>query len=131
MEDLPDVGFSAWFTAADAIPSAGEWYHVAATWEFDGGLPKFYLNGEETANSWGELAALGGFPDLNPNPRIGFNSNPNYRAAHNGADAVIDEFAIYSRVLDADEIKRDMVALSGAVEPRDKLPAMWGEIKSE
>lgn len=107
---------------------AGEWHHFAATWDYDeaGGTGgKVYINGEVAR----EIGALGGLPPLNPDHRIGFNADPGYFPAHNGADSIIDEFAIYDVILDDDEIQRDMAQLGFAVEPSDKLPVMWGKIK--
>lgn len=86
----------------------------------------FYVNGEEVATA----KDIGDFPPLNPNPRIGFNNAPVYKIADHGADGVIDEFAIYPKALDSNEIQRDMTELAYAVEPSYKLPTLWGRIKS-
>ncbi len=105
LEDASDADFQDWeVPATNAIPSAGEWYHLAATWDFDAGVAKFHINGEEVGNVLG----LGQFPTLNLNPKIGFNVGTNYNAAHNGADGIIDEFAIYARALTAEEIQEVM-----------------------
>jgi hypothetical protein len=126
-EDASDADFQDWqIPATDAIPKAGEWYHIAATWDFEKEKKAhFFINGEEV----GDVAGIGQFPQLNPNPKIGFNVGTGYMAAANGADGVIDEFAIYGKALSADEIKRDMEKLFLAVEPSDKLATMWGRIK--
>lgn len=109
-------------TDASDIISAGNWYHLAVTWEFPGPAT-FYIDGEEIGSH-----TAGGFPNLNPNPRIGFNCI-DYVAAKYGADGIIDEFAIYAKVLETDEIQRDMEELSLAVEPYEKLSVTWGKIK--
>ena len=45
---------------------------------------------------------------------------------------IIDEVALYNRVLGIDEIKRDMEAVGGtAVLPQDKLTTTWGKIKEK
>ncbi|MHC4677239.1 MAG: LamG domain-containing protein [Planctomycetota bacterium] len=105
LEDASDADFQDWQTpATDAIPAAGQWYHLAVTWDFPAGEAKFYINGQQVGN----VTGLGQFPTLNPNPKIGFNVGNNYMAAHNGADGIIDEFAIYAGVLTAEEIQEVM-----------------------
>ena len=43
---------------------------------------------------------------------------------------ILDEVAIYSRILTQEEIKKDMTeGITMAVEPSDKLAATWGSIK--
>lgn len=128
-EDMTDADYQDWETpAADAIPKAGEWYHIAVTWDFENEKKACcYINGELVAES----PPIGaGFPQLNPNPRIGFNVDTGYMPAANGADGVFDEFLIYQRALTAEEIKRDMAERGAPVEPRDRLPAVWGLLKS-
>jgi len=133
-ERIPDFGFffedaadTDFIIKTDAnVISADTWYHVAATWDFGSGKANFYINGDEAASN-GEL---GKFPELAPKARIGFNAESGYKAADNGADGVIDEFAIYDKVLSADEIKRDMEQLAFPVEPRHRLTTVWGNIKS-
>jgi len=41
---------------------------------------------------------LGKFPELAPKVRIGFNAESGYKDADNGADDIIDEFAITTRL---------------------------------
>lgn len=125
-EDAADTDFYMPVLAADVI-AAGKWHHLAATWDFEAKEAKFYINGEESAM----VNGLGDFPPLDPKPRIGFNNQHGYKVAANGADGVIDEFAIYTKVLEPDEIKQDMEKLAYAVEPSHKLPVIWGKIKSE
>jgi hypothetical protein len=86
----------------------------------------FYVNGEEVASA----KDVGAFPPLDTKPRIGFNNQHAYKVADNGADGVIDEFAIYPKALDSNEIQRDMIELVYAVEPSYKLSTLWGRIKS-
>ncbi|MHC4580875.1 MAG: LamG domain-containing protein [Planctomycetota bacterium] len=108
LEDASDADFQDWeIPATDAIPAAGEWYHLTTTWDFDAGESKFYINGEEV----GSVTGLGQFPPLNANPRIGSNTDAGYMPAANGADGIIDEFSIYNRVLTPEEIQ---VVMRGA-----------------
>ncbi|MFQ6036510.1 MAG: LamG-like jellyroll fold domain-containing protein, partial [Sedimentisphaerales bacterium] len=105
LEDASDADFQDWqIPATDAIPSAGQWYHIATTWDFDAGNAFFYINGEEV----GSVPGLGQFPPLNANPKIGFNVGTGYMPAHNGADGIIDEFAIFARALTVQEIQEAM-----------------------
>lgn len=110
---------------AEGIIKVGKWHHLAATWDFDSSEAAFYVNGEEVASA----EDIGGFPPLDTNPRIGFNNQHAYKVADNGADSVIDEFAIYPRTMDSNDIKRDMAELAYAIEPYCKLPVLWGRIK--
>ena len=98
---------------------------ISTSWDFGSGKANFYINGEEAASSDG----LGKFPALTPKARIGFNAESGYKAADNGANGIIDEFAIYDKALSPDEIKRDMKQLAYSVEPDHKLATVWGNIK--
>lgn len=109
------------------VINAGEWYHIAATWKFNGGFAFLYVNGEQAATS---PNVLGPFPPLNPNARFGLEVIK-YVASRNGATGVMDEIIIYNRALEADEIARDMVELGAAVEPSGKATSTWGCIKTE
>lgn len=122
-EDAADADFQDWQTAAADI-SKDKWHHVAATWDFGKSEAKFYLNGKEVSM----VKGMGAFPPLNPKPKIGFNVGSGYMPATNGADSVIDEFAIYSKALDEKTVQKVMNT-SLAIEPADKLPITWGEIK--
>ena len=122
-EDAADADF--WVKTDANVIFAGNWYHLAATWDFTSKEAKFYINGEAVANTGG----LGDFPKLDAKARIGSNAESMYKAADNGADGIIDEFAIYAKALNAEEIKRDMENLIYSVEPHHKLPVVWGNIK--
>ena len=124
-ENAADKDYDGWQTPAAGVIIANTWHHIAATWDFEGGEAKLYINGEEVGNSVidGELLKLA------DNPRIGFNLGNGYMPAGNGANGIIDEFAIYDVALDVDAISDDMDNL--AVEPSHKLPAIWGQIKAE
>jgi len=124
-EDASDADWQdVEFPAAGAI-TAGKWFHVAATWEFNGGFPFLYIDGEEAAKS---ANAIGGKPALFPNPRFGLESIK-YVASKNGAKGIIDEIAISNKQKTAKEIQHDMTALSLAVEPNSKLTTAWGSLK--
>ena len=127
LEDSSDKDFQNWLVPAAGTIEAGNWYHIAATWDFDAGEAKFYINGEEISS----VAGLGEFPTLNDNPTIGYNNDSGNMASANGADAIMDEFLIYNVVLGIDDIAKDMKRTIIAVEPSDKLSIAWGKIKSE
>lgn len=127
LEDSSDKDFEDWEVQASGVIEAEKWYHIAATWDFDAGEAKFYINGEESSS----VAGLGEFPTLNENPTIGFNNDSGNMPAANGADAIMDEFLIYNVILDIDDIVEDMGKGTIAVEPSDKLSTVWGKIKSE
>ncbi|MFC1717921.1 LamG domain-containing protein [Candidatus Poribacteria bacterium] len=112
------------------VPAAGniiadKWHHIAVTWDFESKLSVLYIDGAEVANL---TTGFQGFPAVKPTIRIGFNGGAGDRPAHNGADGVIDEFAIYHRTLSAGEIQMDMQK-GAAVEPLHKLATTWGEIR--
>jgi hypothetical protein len=88
-------------------PVAGEWHHVAATW--DGATARFFVDGTQVASR-----AFSGSPGDSDDWRIG---------AYGGSpgqffDGLIDEVRIYDRALGAVQIQTDMsapVATSPAV----------------
>ena len=122
-----DFGF--YFEAADdadwqdiefdpkGIIKKGEWFHVAATWDFTGGLPFLYINGEALGTSPNKIA--GGFPPLHEKPRFGTETIV-YVPITNGANGVIDEIAFYAKQLEEKEIQGIMDA-SAPVEPSGKF----------
>jgi hypothetical protein len=124
LEDAADADWQdVEFDPKDVI-KAGKWFHVAATWKFNGGNPFLYIDGKQIATSANKL---GGFPILNPKPRFG-TEVIKYIPITNGADGVIDEIAIYTKALTEKEIKRDMEA-SSPVEAVGKLTTIWSRIK--
>jgi hypothetical protein len=101
-------------------PLTTEWTHIAATYDIKNGV-ELYFNGEK--------AGTGPKPPVVDEIDI---------ACMVGARApgeefftgIIDEVALYNRILDLAEIKRDMEAIGGAaVFPKDKLTTTWGKIK--
>ena len=127
-EDAPDKHWHSVVDLNETAMEAGKWYHIAATWKYDGGEVAFYLNGEPATVVDSTANPLGGVPELNAASRIGLSAT-NYMSAANGANGTIDEFKIYSRVLEPDEIKEAMEARS-AIEPVGKVSIMWGRLKS-
>ena len=108
---LPDLGIAE-----------DEWTHVAAT--FSGEVLALYVNGQ-----------LAGEKDIGgANPSIVMNDNENQIGGrdHNAAwfVGVMDEFAMFNRALDEQEIQQWM-DLAFAVDPRGRLATMWGRVKAE
>ncbi len=108
---LPDLG----------IPE-GDWTHIAAT--FSGEVLALYVNG-----------VLAGEKDIGgANPSIVMNDNEN---SIGGRDTnaswfvgVIDEFALFSRALEEQEIRRWMDQ-AFAVDPEGRLATMWSRVKAQ
>ena len=125
-EDASDADWQDIEFNPDGVILAGQWHHIAATWEFGSGSAFLYINGEEMATS---PNMLGTFPPLNPNMRFGLEVIV-YVASRNGAKGVMDEIAVYDRALTIDEIAIDLAELGFPVEPVDKAASVWGEIKS-
>ena len=96
----------------------GQWEHVAVT--FKDGEQKVYHNGEVvvSSNNTGTLA-------------IGVNS---IYIGSNGTKGdkfggIMDEVALWNRVLSEDEIKSAMLGTASAVLPNDSLTTSWGKVK--
>lgn len=100
---------------------AEEWVHIAMTYDVDSGV-ELYFNGEEKAGEGVEPPVV---DEIDGSIMVG--------ARHPGQEffaGIIDEVALYNRVLSLDEIQRDMEAVGGAaVEPSSKLAVTWGDIK--
>lgn len=135
--DINPEDFGFYFEAADdadwqdvefdptGIIEKDKWFHVAATWDFDGGTPFLYIDGEEAATSGKKIT--GGFPQLHEKPRFGWETIP-YIPLQNGAEGVIDEISFWQRALEADEIQ-EMMDTSLDVEAAGKLTVTWGDLK--
>jgi len=105
-----------------AVPLTEGWTHIAATYDIKKEV-KLYFNGED--------AGTGGKPGIVAQ----IDGSIMVGARHPGSEfftGIIDEVALYNRILDLAEIKRDMEAIGGAaVLPKDKLTTTWGRIKTK
>jgi hypothetical protein len=101
--------------------SLKEWHHVAMT--FDKGDVKFYLDGSPDGGGQAPSPLSG-----NSNPlRIGADSN-----GQNLFSGVIDEVRVYNRAINDAEIKQNMKSDGfAAINPAERLPITWGEIKRD
>jgi len=100
--------------------AVNEWTHL--TFWFDGGkLWKIYKNGEEVASG---VATTPVIPDTKDEILIGGSR------LWTSFKGVIDEVAIYNRILTEKEIEQDMEGIkAAAVGSSDKLTITWGCIK--
>ena len=96
-----------------------QWYHIAGT--FDGENMRVYIDGELA----GEMPVVGSIIANANDSMIGG------RAAQEiWFRGIIDEFALFSQALTADEIN-EMMELSQSIDPAQKLAATWGGIKGK
>lgn len=109
-------------TPAGAIV-IGEWTHFALQYDGPNSMWRIYKDGEEVVAG---PAVIKEIPDTDVNFSMGGRD-----LGGDSIDGMIDEFAVYSRVLSEEEIGRDMGGISTAVEPVGRLAAIWGILKSE
>ena len=114
------IYFGVQDTSSRAITKPGdyplkEWYHLAGT--YDGSTLKLYINGKEKASAPAPAKVV---PDTAEPLQVG-----------NRLLGAIDEFALYTRTLSADEIQDDMNGKLLPVTKKSKLAACWGHIKLE
>ncbi len=100
---------------------AGEWAHFALQYDGPGSMWRIYKDGEEVAAG---PAVIQEIPDTDVNFSIGGRD-----LGGDSVDGIIDEVAVYSKVLSEEEIRRDMKGISVAVEPVGRLAATWALIK--
>jgi hypothetical protein len=103
------------------VPLTTDWTHIAMTYDVDSGV-ELYFNGTEKAGEGDKPPVV---DEIDGSIMVG--------ARHPGQEffaGIIDEVALYNRILSLDEIQRDMEAVGGApVTPKDKLASIWGQIK--
>jgi len=101
-------------------PLTTDWTHIAATYDVKKGV-ELYFNAEK----------VGDGPKPPKVDEIDIACMVGARApGQEFFTGVIDEVALYNRVISLNEIKRDMEAVGGAaILPKDKLASTWGRIK--
>jgi hypothetical protein len=114
LEDATDADYQGIEIDPTGVIIADTWFHVTATWEFDGGPAILYINGEEVARA----DTIGPFPALDPNPRFGMETYT-YIPQANGATGVIDDIMFFDKVLEGQEIQVIMQGLGA-------FPWSWG-----
>lgn len=107
-------------SCAPNSPAAGEWHHLAAT--YDGKVFMAYIDGNLAAES----AYAGKMPENTASVTIGMRSKSK-DCLFNG---MIDEVAIFNRALSQDEVKNVMGGIETAVKHEGKLATSWGNIKN-
>ena len=101
----------------------GEWVHIAGTYDSDAGQAVLYINGAEITK-----AAGGGKLSIDWSITAGLGQHKGGRQFL----GLMDEFYMFQRALDPDEIKTLMNGEFGpfiAVQPGEKLGATWGGTK--
>ncbi|MBT3265756.1 LamG domain-containing protein [Candidatus Poribacteria bacterium] len=122
------AGMSVWDCAGSGVsePSApaavpqGEWHHVAGTFDIGDGV-RVYVDAVEVAAA----APNGGEPcDGSTLPRVGSRVDGQF------LNAIVDEVAMWDRVLSEAEIQENMDGSLGTpVEPQGKLATSWSLVK--
>jgi hypothetical protein len=111
---------------------AGEWAHVAATW--DGSDMRLYKDGAEV----GSTAKGGSEVATDPNLKVAIGSQPSDAFAADPShvakyfDGLIDDVAVYSRALSPDELQQlagGAGPLPTSVSSMNKLIATWAQIR--
>jgi len=99
-----------------------DWTYIAVTYDVDKGV-EWYVNGQDKPIGTG----------VKPPKTDAIDGSIMVGARHPGQEffrGIIDEVAIYNRILTLNEIKRDMNGIGGAaVSPQSKLASTWGNIK--
>ena len=108
-------------TGATLVPP-GEWHHIAGV--ADGSNVKVYLDGKQDATIAYDGTANVVATDIGIACKV--------RGIVDGVRGMVDEVAIWTRPLSADEIKQAMEGgITAAVSPAQKLATTWGNIKAE
>jgi len=114
LEDGTDADYQGIEIDPTGVILADTWFHVAVTWEFNGGPAILYIDGQEVSRA----DTLGPFPALHANPRFGL-ATFTYIPSANGAMGVIDDIMIFETVLQPAEIPVIMQGLGD-------FPWAWG-----
>ena len=110
------------FIAEGKTLKAGEWVHIAATW--DGKQAIIYINGEPEPPIAGS-----GVIDVKNEPSLDIGYRSTSKASY--YTGTLDEVFVFNRILKQSEIKEMMGGFARllAVEPNGKLAVTWGDIK--
>jgi len=123
------VGIRVW-TSSISTMEADVFHHVGGTYDKDDGF-RVYFDGvkEEGGANSGNIGTRG---ELDTPPSEGIVIGHNYNNANRWWDGAIDEVVVYNRALSEDEMAELFEAppIGKPVEPKDKLAATWGKIKT-
>ena len=107
-------------SCSPSAPPVDEWHYIAGT--YDGQIFEAYIDGE-LGKEW---QYKGKMPENTASVTIGKRS----KAEECVFDGMIDEVAIFTRALSAEEAKAAMEGIKpSAVEPEGKLATSWSNIK--
>ena len=122
-----DVGRVGNAKDAKAQVTDDKWHHVAVTVEGKAGNIQYYVDGDATGN--GQMA-VNQFPEDGFKQRVNMGQDGRCDGEFGYYEGLIDEFAVYNRLLTEAEIKQNDNSDRGlSVEPDDKLPLKWSELK--
>jgi hypothetical protein len=113
-------------TITQGSVTAGTWTHLAMTYSVETTEMLMYINGEQVAK-----LSNGGNPIGDTNNQMIIGASPwgkDWPSA-----GIFDEIKLYNVAFDADQIKTMLMEEGvgkAAVWPNDKIPSLWGEIKS-
>lgn len=129
-----NIGYRADHNFTDFVFELDTWYHYVITG--DSVTSKIYINGElivddpHSNHAVPENFSFAKYTDVFM--FVGAGEAPHVWRFE---DAIVDEVAIYNKVLTAGEINDLMAnglnAVIASVEPQDKLASRWGEIKAK
>jgi len=113
--------------AGNPVLVINKWNHVAWTWDSKDDAYKIYVNGvlDATGKQTGKGANLKSTENLKIGAQITGGAGPRY---FNG---LVDNAAIYGRVLTENEIKKDIEGTITPVQPLGKVSATWASIKTQ
>ena len=116
---------NTWNVTSGVTVKAGTWYHVANV--YDGETCKIYINGEEKVSQKVPKFQL---QDQDQTAWLATDKGVGFLSA-----TIMDEVGIFNDGLTEDEVQdimNDGIEFTAfAVEPSDKLPVLWGRLKSQ
>ena len=115
---------NTWDVASGVTVKAGTWYHVANV--YDGDTCKIYVNGEEKVSQKVPKFQL---QDQEQTAWLATDKGTGFLSA-----TIMDEVGLFNDGLTEDEVQDIMndgiYHTAFAVEPLDKLPVLWGKLKT-
>jgi len=118
------LGVSTTDVHSEAVLEDGQWHHAAITFK-GGDFLRMYVDGKLVNES--DAAATPAPFDNNTPMRIGTDFNDEDKRFFNG---IIDEVAVFNRVLSEAEIREAMKGDILAVDANHKLSTTWGRLKN-
>ena len=116
---------NTWNVTSGVTVKAGTWYHVANV--YDGETCKIYVNGEEKVSQKVPKFQL---QDQDQTAWLATDKGVGFLSA-----TIMDEVGLFNDGLTEDEVQgimNDGIEFTAfAVEPSDKLPVLWGRLKSQ